>query len=80
MRLAFNVPVNTVSFGQVSTALLREAKKRSIESLVFPIGGSVDLSSQPNDEEFGSWVNNAVKEAYEKPDRNDTIFYIIFTI
>ena len=60
---AFNVPVNSVSFGQVSTGLLRELKNRSLEPSVFPIGGQVDLSTQEPDVGFQEWVQKCCNKA-----------------
>ena len=45
MKLALNAPLNSVSFGQVSFALLREMLTSDLKPLLFPIG-QVDLSSQ----------------------------------
>lgn len=46
MKFAFNAPLNSVSFGQVSFALLREMLNRSIEPPLYILGGSLDLSLQ----------------------------------
>ena len=63
MNLALNVPLNSVSFGQTSTALLREMKKRSLDPSIFPIGGQVDLSTQEPDHEFDKWVQKNCQKA-----------------
>ena len=55
MDLAFEVPINPVSFGQVSTSLLREAYARGINPSIFPIG-NVDISTQEKDEDFFKWL------------------------
>ena len=70
MQFALNVPINSVSFGQVSTALLREAYKRNLEPSIFPIGGSVDLSSQTEDADFFKWIKNLVGKSIRKFDRD----------
>jgi hypothetical protein len=79
MKLALHVPVNAVSFGQVSTMLLRTLYEREkagtlgIDLYLFPIGGS-DLSAQNVDEDFKSWLNSKVSKAYETYTRDIPIF------
>lgn len=46
MSLPLNIPINSVSFGQVSLLLLRELIKNNKEFIIFPIAGNIDLSSQ----------------------------------
>lgn len=65
----FNLPVNAVSFGQVSTALLREVYKRNLDCCVYPIG-PVDLSSQNPDEGFEKWLHQTIKSSPKRLDRN----------
>ena len=65
MEVAFELPINPVSFGQVSTALLREAYARGMSPSVFAIG-NVDLSTQDTeDKDFLKWLedrlNNSLK-------------------
>ena len=55
--LAFNCPVNSVSFGQVSTALLRECYESKKDVCVLPIGDKIDISAQKEDTDFFQWVN-----------------------
>ena len=49
--IAFNVPINSVSFGQISTLLLKTYHKKVLagedlpELKLFPLGGQVDLSA-----------------------------------
>ena len=62
MKLAFNCPVNSVSFGQVSLGLLREAYERGCGVSLLPIGEKLDLTSQSNkDKAFVGWLEGAVK-------------------
>ena len=61
MDLSFHCPLNSVSFGQVSVALLREVHKREIDALVALIGDKPDLSSQQRDAEFFQWLEGALK-------------------
>ena len=65
MKYALNVPINPVSFGQVSTCLLREIFYRSIfgsddDVSVFPIG-PVNLDSQSLEEDFSNWLSDKVQ-------------------
>lgn len=69
----FNLPINSVSFGQVSTALLKRLKERGTETNLFEIG-SIDLSSQEEDRDFISWIEESLKRAKESHDRNSKIF------
>ncbi len=62
MELSLNCPLNSVSFGQVSTALLREAYKKEIDVLVALLGDRPDLSSQGQDPEFFQWVERAIRD------------------
>tara|TARA_R100000808_G_C2143039_1_gene150791 strand:- start:708 stop:1802 length:1095 start_codon:yes stop_codon:yes gene_type:complete len=71
MKLTFNCPVNSVSFGQVSVALLKEAYERGCGVTLLPIGEKLDLSSQDNsDEAFQKWLTGAVKYFQRDHDRN----------
>jgi hypothetical protein len=67
---AVNVPINSVSFGQTSTALLREMKGRSLDPSIFPIGGQVDLSTQTPDKDFDEWVQKNCQKAAACHSRN----------
>ncbi|MAH50813.1 hypothetical protein CMI37_33655 [Candidatus Pacearchaeota archaeon] len=60
MDLAFEVPINPVSFGQVSTSLLREVYARGINPSIFPIG-NVDISTQIKDDDFFKWLEENLK-------------------
>ena len=62
MEISFNLPINSVSFGQVSLALLREAFNRKLQPSLVPIG-EVDLSSQSGlTDEFKSWLDSCLKK------------------
>ena len=64
MRLTFNSPLNGVSFGQVSTALLRElySRKENDGLLIALIGDKADLSSQEKDDGFFEWVGQRIDD------------------
>jgi len=68
MNLSLNLPLNSVSFGQVSTALLREVYSRGMEPCLFPIG-NVDITCQPDDKDFSDWIDTCVKKANSHHDR-----------
>ena len=67
---SLEVPVNNVSFGNVSIAILRELQKRDLNPPVFPIG-PVDLSSQKGDPYFAQWLNGCVNTAQQKHNRKN---------
>jgi len=64
MEFAVNAPINPSSFGQVSTAILRELHKEGAEPALFPIGGSVSLGSQDKSDEFEGWISSCVEKAF----------------
>lgn len=70
---AFNVPVNSVSFGQCATAILREVFSRGLSPSVFPIGGQVDLSTQKHDEGFNQKLSAAINDAARNHSRDDSV-------
>jgi len=61
MDLSFDVPLNSVSFGQVSFALLRECHKRDMRVLISLMDGP-DLASQSVDTSFFGWLEAALKD------------------
>ena len=68
---SLNLPINAVSFGQVSVGVLREMYKRKLTPPVFPLGGAADLSTQVEDEGFFNWLNERINTAYEKHNRDN---------
>jgi hypothetical protein len=61
-ELVVNVPLNGLSFGNVSLNLLREMWKRKMAVSVFPIGNGVDLSTFDKlDPLFLKWLDAAIK-------------------
>jgi hypothetical protein len=69
-QFILDIPVNSVSFGQVSTAILREVQKRGLNPPIFPIG-PVDLSTQKGDPYFVQWLNGCVNEAQKRFSRKN---------
>lgn len=76
MFKAFHLPINSVSFGQVSTAFLKEVYRRTGggEVNLFPIGDQLDLSAQKEDTNFSSWLLENARATQERHSRNDDIF------
>ena len=77
MKISFNTPINRVSFGQVSIALLREAFAEKHEAISLPIS-QPDLSSleTPSGEnvEFTKWMNRGVEQFGLEHDRSRPTF------
>ena len=69
---ALDVPINPVSFGQCSVAVLREAYKRNLQPCVFPLQGQVDLGTQKHDEAFNQWLGNCIGRAQKDFSRKRT--------
>ena len=46
MDLALNLPLNNLSFGQTSFAIIKNLYERKINTKIFPSGQGVDLSAQ----------------------------------
>lgn len=65
MSKNFNIelPINSLSIGQVSYGLLNELFERGIEPNIFPIGGNVDLSAFIIKEGFVEWLQNCIRKA-----------------
>lgn len=80
-KIALHIPVNAVSFGQVSTSLLRtiyeqeKAGTNKVETLLFPVGGHLDLSSQDGlSQEFQQWLNQKLIRSLETYTRDVPVF------
>ena len=64
--LVANVPLNGLSFGNVSLNLLREMWKRKMAVSIFPIGNAADIATFDNlDPEFLQWIDHSIKERLE---------------
>jgi len=73
MNYTLNVPINSVSFGQCSFAILREFYKKNIQPCIFPIG-QVDGSSQKIDPDFGNWINSCINKSMSIHNRRNPTF------
>jgi hypothetical protein len=72
-NLAFNLPLNPTSFGQVSFGILRELFKRKENIVLFPIG-NVDISTQNQDPDFFNWIQESIQKSTQIHSRNVPIF------
>lgn len=61
MDFALNLPINSVSFGQVSLAILREIYRRGLTPSLLPIG-NVDISTEEDDPNFTDWINKCISK------------------
>lgn len=69
-NFTLNVPINPVSFGVVSTLLLREIHKLNLNPSIFPIG-NVDLSTNTKlPPEFVQWLQNNINKAFRTHKRD----------
>jgi hypothetical protein len=74
MSLGFNLPINTVSFGQISTLICRELFTHKKDINLVPIG-NLDLSTQTNiTQEFADWLQKSINLSLEKHSKKDKIF------
>jgi glycosyltransferase involved in cell wall biosynthesis len=56
---SLHLPINSVSFGQCSVAILREIYTKGLEPALIPIG-QPDASCQKIDPAFGDWLNRCL--------------------
>lgn len=67
-------PLNNLSFGTVSVAILREMYKRGLHANLFPMGGTVDIGAQKPDEAFSRWLGHCINKAQKDHCRKKTAF------
>lgn len=73
MSLSVEVPINSLSMGQVSVAILRELYKQGENVLIYPIG-NVDLSAQTPDNNFNVWLNQGIANFQKSHNKNKRVF------
>jgi hypothetical protein len=66
---AVHLPINSVSFGQVSINLLKEIKSRGLHPSIFPMG-DVDLSAEEDDKDFQQWLKENVEKSLKEHRRS----------
>ena len=69
MEFAAQLPVNGLSFGQVSLSILKEFHKRGLEPCLFPI--NEDISSFSFDKDFVDWLKACIKKSPQKHKRDN---------
>jgi glycosyltransferase involved in cell wall biosynthesis len=69
MEFAAHLPVNGLSFGQVSLSILKEFHKRGLEPCLFPI--NEDISSFSFDKDFVDWLKACIKKSPQKHKRDN---------
>lgn len=70
MNFALNLPINNLSFGQVSTLILREIFNKKLNPSIFPIG-NIDLGSQAGlTQDFVQWIQSCVSKGLKEHNRN----------
>ena len=75
MKLAVEVPVNSLSFGNVSVNLLREMYKKQMDIALFPIGGQADLDAFDKiDKNFVEWLQKSTDNRFTKLDKDIPTF------
>ena len=74
MDLACNLPLNNLSFGQTSFALIKNLYEKGFKAKIFPIGGNIDLSSQKVDQNLAAWIKNSIDGASSNFSRKEKIF------
>ena len=74
MALTLNLPINQVSFGQVSLGIMRELYNKSAKALWHPCYNQFDLSSEEKDEAFERWLNYCVTNFHARHSRENKCF------
>jgi glycosyltransferase involved in cell wall biosynthesis len=70
MSFSLNLPLNDVSFGQVSFLLMRGFFDKGLTPPLFPITGQINFNSQPQDKGFFDYVTRCATSANRQHDRN----------
>jgi len=71
---ALHLPLNSVSFGQVSFCLLREIYEKKLNPCIFPIGEKIETSTQVNvSKDFASWISKAAQKSHHSHNRKTPI-------
>jgi glycosyltransferase involved in cell wall biosynthesis len=72
---SLHLPINSVSFGQVSVALLREFHARGLQPCLFPISDQYDLSAQDDlSDDFQKWMTSCLNKRHEQHSRENPTF------
>ena len=70
MKLLLEIPLNRLSFGNVSYNFIRELHKLDVEIGIFPIGENIDLGAFDLTEELKTYIEDAINNRWDflKPD------------
>jgi len=74
MDIALNIPLNNLSFGQTSFALIKNLYQRNFNAKIFPIGTAIDLSSQKVDNDLNLWIKKSIDGSLSSFSRKEKIF------
>jgi hypothetical protein len=74
MDLALNLPLNNLSFGQISFAIIKNLFEKGYNSKLFPIGNGIDVSAQKADKQLADYIQNSIESAYSTFSRKEKIF------
>lgn len=74
MSFTLNVPINSVSFGQLSFLLVTELYKKNIDFNLLPIGDRLDLSAFSSDKDIFNYVQQKSSGFLSKVKRTDPCF------
>jgi glycosyltransferase involved in cell wall biosynthesis len=72
MDFALQLPINKLSFGQVSSCILQEIYKKGLEPSLFPI--SEDIASFSFEADFVKWVKSCISKAPKEHKRENPVF------
>ena len=71
MKLTVNAPINSLSFGNVSTNILRQLYKKDTELTFFPIGDNVEISAFDRiKKDFVDYLQNSTNKRFETINKN----------
>lgn len=73
-EFALNLPVNGLSFGNVSQNILKEIQERGLNPSIFLIGGQPDLSAFKITPEYAQWLQTNVNKAVATHNRKTPTF------
>ena len=74
MSFSVNLPINGVSFGQVSHLLMRGFYNKGIKPNLFPISGKIDIGSFPEDKQFFDYLAECASKANREHSRETPTF------
>lgn len=72
MDFALQLPVNKLSFGQVSVCILQEIYKKGLEPSLFPINQDIDSYTLSKD--FVSWLKSCIDKGPKVHKRDNPVF------